>query len=198
MWVARHVTYTQAERNAKSMYLSNIELGVLLVFAPLFIVAVHADGRSRGREEEQQVAVSLFNLGMAYMTGEDDLPEDPDRAILYLRMAADRGHVRAPFVLGLTYYHGQLDFGRDHKKAYFWFDWAAANLYMGNEIGKISWRERRQLTKYKAETKPDAKANDADVNDLDSEDDEWPLDLGGEANRKKGDEFPFGFEEDEK
>lgn len=156
------------------MYLSYTACAMLLLFVAWIVKLAYA----KGRETEQGYAAALFNLGIAYIFGEVDFGEGEDvfseddeqaigRAIGYLREAAEHGHARAAYILGLMYYGDLLyeaKVEKDYTEAYNWFDCAAYNELVRHEFGRLRWREKRALAKYLAATKQEFEKKQAESN----------------------------------
>ena len=71
-----------------------------------------------------------YNIGMMYRYGEG-VPQDPEAAAGWLRLAAEQGNSMAALMLGRVYSGGPgaLD---DNRLAYMWFDMAG---FLGNSLG---------------------------------------------------------------
>lgn len=94
----------------------------------MFLVSINVLGQSK----IDDVVVTVYELGLKYYAGTNDIAKNLSEAINYFRMAAERGHDKAQVMLGCCYYNGE-GVSVDYDMAAYWFKKAAES---GNEIAQ--------------------------------------------------------------
>ncbi|CAM1656372.1 Sel1-like repeat [Bartonella choladocola] len=79
---------------------------------------------SFGKYNEGENAITQYNLGVSYLTGQGGVNQDMAEAAKWFKLAAEKGNVSAYFNLGLMYKNGQ-GVSQDKEKAAKWFKLAA-------------------------------------------------------------------------
>ena len=101
-------------------------------------------------EETETPPEEAYRKGRALMLG-DGAPRDVDRAVAWLRRAAEGGHAEAAYRLAMLYFHGQTGGKERWVEAWTWFDRAAeagvgdAAEWRTKVYDKLTQRERAEV-----------------------------------------------------
>lgn len=94
----------------------------ILIFVSIIFInfSVLADEKWQIERADEGDPIYQNNVGYYYLYGLNGFPEDLDKAIKYLNMAAEQEQVNAMTTIGWFYFTGEFGAGKDFEQAIYW------------------------------------------------------------------------------